>query len=93
LKNRDLFIDGGAWVTRPVHRNFSAGFGVWGGAQPGLYRVDAGPRITMRFRKNLKLHLDWRQRIAGKLAPARGLPLRCRGFLAARNLARAAVCG
>ena len=72
LKSRDLFIDGGLWVTRPVYRNFSAGFGVWGAAQPGLYRVDAGPRITMRVRKNVKLHLDWRQRIAGNARPGSG---------------------
>ena len=72
LKSRDLFIDGGLWVTRPVYRNFSAGFGVWGGAQPGLYRVDAGPRITMRVRNNVKLHLDWRQRIAGNARPGSG---------------------
>ena len=72
LKSRDLFIDGGLWVTRPVYRNFSAGFGLWGGAQPGLYRVDAGPRITMRVRKNVKLHFDWRQRIAGNARPGSG---------------------
>lgn len=72
LKSRDLFIDGGLWVTRPVYRNFSAGFGVWGAAQPGLYRVDAGPRITMRVRNNVKLHLDWRQRIAGNARPGSG---------------------
>lgn len=72
LKSRDLFIDGGLWVTRPVYRNFSVGFGVWGAAQPGLYRVDAGPRITMRVRKNVKLHLDWRQRIAGNARPGSG---------------------
>ena len=72
FNSRDLFIDGGLWVTRPVYRNFSAGFGVWGGAQPGLYRVDAGPRITMRVRNNVKLHLDWRQRVAGNARPGSG---------------------
>ena len=29
--------------TRPSTGNFSVGFGVWGGAQPGLYRLDVGP--------------------------------------------------
>ena len=79
LKSRDLFIDGGLWVTRPVYRNFSAGFGVWGGGQPGLYRVDAGPRITMRVRKNVKLHLDWRQRLAGNANPGSGPALTLAG--------------
>jgi len=79
LRSRDLFVDGGAWVSRPVYRNFSAGFGVWGGAQPGLYRVDAGPRVTMRVRKNLKVHVDWRQRLAGNARPGSGPALTLAG--------------
>ncbi|MGN6848817.1 MAG: hypothetical protein ACTHJK_04985 [Sphingomicrobium sp.] len=72
LKSRDLFIDGGLSVTRPVRGRFSAGFGVWGGAQPHLYRVDAGPRVTMRVRHNVKVHVDWRQRLAGNARPGSG---------------------
>jgi hypothetical protein len=72
MRSHDWFVDGGVWVTRPVYRNFSAGFGVWGGAQPHLYRVDAGPRVTMRVRKNVKVHLDWRQRLAGNARPGSG---------------------
>lgn len=72
LHSRDKFIDGGLAVTRPVYRQFSAGLGVWGGAQPGVYRVDAGPRVTMRVRNNLKVHVDWRQRLAGNAAPSSG---------------------
>jgi hypothetical protein len=71
-KKRDLFVDGGLAVTRPVYSRFSAGFGIWGGAQPGLYRVDAGPRITLRVRRNLKVHFDWRQRIKGNARPGSG---------------------
>jgi len=72
LKSRDLFVDGGFAVSRPVYRQFSAGFGLWGGAQPGLYRIDAGPRITMRVRQNLKVHLDYRQKLAGNARPGSG---------------------
>jgi hypothetical protein len=72
LKSRDLFVDGGFAVSRPVYRQFSAGFGLWGGAQPGLYRMDAGPRITMRVRNNLKVHLDYRQKLAGNARPGSG---------------------
>jgi hypothetical protein len=72
LRSRDWFVDGGVWATRPVYRNFSAGLGVWGGAQPGIYRIDAGPRVTMRVRRNVKLHLDWRQRLAGNARPGSG---------------------
>lgn len=72
FRHRDRFIDGSAAFTRPVYRQFSAGFGVWGGAQPGVYRVDAGPRITIRVRSNLKVHLDYRQRLAGNARPGSG---------------------
>jgi hypothetical protein len=78
-RTRDLFIDGGLAFTRPVLSRFSAGFGVWGGAQPGLYRVDAGPRITMRVRGNLKMHLDWRQRVKGNARPGSGPALTLSG--------------
>jgi hypothetical protein len=72
LHSRDLFIDGAATLTRPVYKNFSAGLGVWGGAQPGLYRVDAGPRVTMQVRRNVRVHFDWRQRLAGTARPGSG---------------------
>ena len=42
IRSRDFFADGGLAVSRPVWGRFSAGMGVWGGYQPGLYRVDAG---------------------------------------------------
>ena len=72
FKSRDLFADGGLAFTRPVYRQFSAGFGVWGGVQPGLYRVDAGPRLTMQVRRNIRVHLDYRQRLAGNAEPGSG---------------------
>lgn len=72
LRRRDRFIDGGLTLTQPVYRQFSAGAGVWGGAQPGLYRVDAGPRVTIRVRPNLKVHVDYRQRLAGNATPGSG---------------------
>lgn len=72
IRDRDLFADGGMTLTRPLFGRFSAGLGVWGGAQPGLYRVDAGPRLSMRVRKAMSVHLDWRQRMAGNAAPGSG---------------------
>ena len=72
IRERDFFADGGLAVSRPVWGRFSAGMGVWGGYQPGLYRVDAGPRISMRVRPNVSLHLDWRQRLAGAAEPGSG---------------------
>jgi hypothetical protein len=72
LSSRDLFADGSLAFTRPVYRQFSAGFGLWGGIQPGLYRVDAGPRLTMQVRRNMRVHLDYRQRLAGTAEPGSG---------------------
>jgi hypothetical protein len=72
FRSRDKFIDGALTLTRPFYKQFSAGFGVWGGAQPGVYRVDVGPRITMKVRNNLRVHFDWRQRLAGNARPGSG---------------------
>jgi hypothetical protein len=79
VKTRDLFIDGALTVTRPVYRNFSFGFGVWGGAQPGLSRLDAGPRVTMQVRRNVKVHADWRQKLVGNARPGSGPALTLAG--------------
>ena len=72
MRNRDLFVDGGATISRPIWRNISGGFGVWGAAQPGLYRLDAGPRLTMQVRRGIKVHADYRQRLIGNAAPPSG---------------------
>ena len=77
--SRDLFFDSGATFTRPIWKKWSAGFGVWGGAQPGLYRVDAGPRISMDVGRGIRLHADYRQRLAGEAAPASGPALTIAG--------------
>jgi hypothetical protein len=79
LKRRDLFFDGAATFTRPVWKNWSAGLGVWGGAQPGLYRIDAGPRVSMGLRRGIRLHADYRQRVAGEAAPSSGPALTIAG--------------
>lgn len=77
--HRDRFVDGALTVTRPIYRNISAGLGLWGGAQPGLYRVDAGPRISLRVRNNMRIHLDYRQRLAGNAEPGSGPTLTLAG--------------
>ena len=69
LRDRSLFADGSATLTRPLWRAFSGGVGVWGGIQPGLYRVDAGPRLTWRVGRSLRVHADYRQRLAGSASP------------------------
>jgi hypothetical protein len=66
------FLDGGMTVTRPIVRRVSAGMGVWGGMQPGISRLDIGPRVSLKVRDNMKVHLDWRQRVAGNAKPGSG---------------------
>lgn len=72
INSRDLFADGGFTLSRPLVGDFSGGFGMWGGVQPDLYRLDAGPRVSMRMRNGMRVHLDWRQRLTGNAAPGSG---------------------
>lgn len=79
IKARDLFADGALTVSRPLWRNFSGGLGIWGGVQPGLYRVDGGPRLTMDMGRGIRVHADYRQRLAGNALPASGPALTVAG--------------
>lgn len=79
LKSRDLFFDAGATFTRPLWKRFSAGVGVWGGMQPGLYRVDAGPRLSYDVGRGIRVHADYRQRLAGEAMPSSGPALTIAG--------------
>lgn len=79
VKRRDLFADGALAVSRPVWRNFSAGLGLWGGVQPGLYRIDGGPRLTMDMGRGIRVHADYRQRLIGNALPASGPALTVAG--------------
>ena len=79
IRSRDAFADGAIAVSRPVYGRFSAGVGIWGGMQPGLYRLDAGPRVSMQVRNNVRVHLDWRQRLVGNSLPGSGPALTLSG--------------
>lgn len=72
FNNPDWFVDGQLAVSRPVWRNLSAGAGVWGGGQPGLYRVDVGPRASLHLGRGMRMHLDYRFNVAGNAAPGSG---------------------
>lgn len=72
IKARDLFADGAFTLTRPIWRKISAGFGVWGGAQPHLYRLDAGPRLTVGMSRSMRVHADYRRRLVGAAYPSSG---------------------
>jgi len=79
IKTRDPFGDGAFTLTHPLWRNISGGFGMWGGAQPRLYRVDAGPRLTIGMKHGLKVHADYRQRLAGTAFPSSGVAVTIAG--------------
>ena len=72
IRESAAFVDGSATLTRPVWRQLSAGLGVWGGAQPGLARLDAGPRLSLRLGRSMRIHADYRQRLLGQAAPGSG---------------------
>lgn len=72
MKSRDWFVDAQLTATRPFWRGMSLGGGVWTAAQPGLSRVDVGPRVSMPVPGGMKLHADYRVRLVGKAAPDTG---------------------
>ena len=73
-RSRDAFIDGSVRLSRafgPVE----VGGALWGAAQPGASRLDAGPHVTLPIRAagaSLRLSADYRFRIAGDARPASG---------------------
>ena len=74
LRSRDLFADGSAKLSLPVGR-VKGGGGMWGAAQPGAQRLEAGPQASVRLPvegANLVLAFDWRLRVAGDAQPAGG---------------------
>lgn len=53
----------------------SAGGGLWGAAQPGAARLDIGPLIGLTLPagdRQLRLAIEWRERIGGRAAPGSG---------------------
>jgi hypothetical protein len=74
-RSRDLFADGGARLSLPVSNRVSLGAGLWGGAQPGAARLDAGPHASIRLPlvgESLRLSAEYRFRIAGAASPGSG---------------------
>lgn len=83
FNRRDLFIEGAGRVTRrltsggPVRLH--AGGGIWGAAQPGASRLDAGPTLVSRLPASSAispmLAVDYRLRVAGDARPAAGVAI------------------
>ena len=76
LRTRDLYVDA---AIRAEHRLFTSatsevrvGVAAWGAAQPGVSRIDGGPRISGSFRiggARLLASVEWRERFAGNARP------------------------
>ncbi len=77
-RRADPYADGAARGTRTVEAGgpvrMGIGAGAWGAAQRDAQRLDVGPSATLAVR-NLRLALDWRQRIAGEARPGSGIAL------------------
>jgi hypothetical protein len=77
-RRADPYADGAARGVRIVEARgpvrLGLGAGAWGAAQRDAQRLDIGPSATLAVR-NLRLALDWRQRVAGEARPGSGLAL------------------
>jgi hypothetical protein len=78
-RSRDWFADRALSATYPFMPRFAVGGGVWGGAQPGLSRFDAGPRLSYQLNPRLRMHLDYRFRVTGRADPPSGPALTIAG--------------
>jgi hypothetical protein len=82
-RNRtEPYADGAVRATRTLAEGggvrLALGGGAWGAAQRDAARLDLGPSATLALpigKQNVRLALDWRQRIAGDARPGSGLAL------------------
>ncbi|WP_404335573.1 hypothetical protein AB2M62_16600 [Sphingomonas sp. MMS12-HWE2-04] len=76
------YVDAAARATRSIARagraELALGIGGWGAAQRDAARLDLGPSATLALpvgKANVRLAIDWRQRVAGDARPGSGLAL------------------
>jgi hypothetical protein len=80
-RRRDLFADGGVRVGRRLllgRTALVAGAGVWGAAQPGVARIDGGPRLAVTVpveQHSIGIAAEGRFRLAGDAQPGSGAAL------------------
>lgn len=79
MRRRDLFVDGAARAGYRVGggpRRLILGAGIWGAAQPGVSRLDIGPRASLTLPvagASVVLALEDRMRVAGHAHPGSGV--------------------
>lgn len=78
-RRTEPYADGGVRATRMLADGggvrFALGGGAWGAAQRDAARFDLGPSATLALplgKQNVRLALDWRQRVAGDARPGSG---------------------
>jgi len=76
------YADGAARIAHPLWAigavRIDLGAGAWGGAQRGATRLDVGPSLGVSVplgKQNVRVTLDWRQRVAGSARPGSGAAL------------------
>lgn len=79
IKSKDLFADLAVSVDRDLAKvgasRIAGGLGIWAAAQPGVARLDIGPRLTAKIPLGgggLRLSADYRFRIGGNARPQSG---------------------
>jgi hypothetical protein len=79
LKRRDAYVDGALRAERELlgatRVRLGIGAGAWGGAQPGVARLDLGPQLVAHVpvaAGGLRVGAEWRQRVAGDARPGSG---------------------
>lgn len=79
-RQHDKFLEGSLSLSRPMQGKLpaAAGVGIWGGAQPGVERIDIGPRLggtiqTRLMPTGIQWELSGRIRILGEARPGSGL--------------------
>jgi len=65
------FADGAVSARTEIAPRTRLGLGLWGGAQPGLSRVDTGPSLRVDL-PAASISADWRFRVAGNAKPESG---------------------
>jgi len=78
-RSRDLFADGALRIGRAIPlangKRLVLGGGAWGAAQPGVSRIDIGPRVALSLPlagTTVTGAVDWRIRVAGHASPDSG---------------------
>ena len=79
-RRRDLFVDGAIRAGRRLQladrHALILGAGAWGAAQPGVSRIDIGPRAAIVVpidKATVTLASEYRVRLTGKARPGSGL--------------------